>query len=190
MSRLLCAFLFLVLVLATKAEEPDNPDFPKCSSSDENACSGHGKCLETGECECESMYTGISCQCGGTESECTADAKAGCTWCSTIEPAVCLISTEVCHALSLATVDAETGEGALSGRGTLDGVPAVPGYDSASGTTKSNSMYFFIGSVLAIAAFAWYFKLRGVAAPIEDDMPPIRQRTSSSAFEMHGGDGL
>ncbi len=96
----------------------------------------------------------------------------------------------MCHALSVATVDAETGEGALSGRGTLDGVPAVHGYDAANGTTKCNSVYFFIGSVLAIAAFAWYFKLRGVTARIEDDMPPIRQRTCSSAFEMHGADGL
>jgi hypothetical protein len=69
---------------------------------------------------------------------------------------------------------------------TLNGVPGV----SAASATHSNSLYFFIGSVLAIGAFAWYFKLRGVSAPIVDDMPPIRQRTSTSAFEMHGGDGL
>jgi hypothetical protein len=186
MNSLIYAFLLAALVLASSAEEPESPDYPKCSPSSENVCSGHGKCLESGECECDSMYTGISCQCGGTESECTADKAAGCVWCSSIEPAVCLISEEVCHALSLPMVDAETGEGSMTDMNTLNGVPGV----SAASATHSNSLYFFIGSVLAIGAFAWYFKLRGVSAPIVDDMPPIRQRTSTSAFEMHGGDGL
>jgi hypothetical protein len=187
MKSLFYAFLFALLVLAASAsaEEPENPDFPKCNPSDENACGGHGKCLDTGECECESMYTGVSCQCGGTESECTADARSGCTWCSSIEPAVCLISEEVCHALSIPMADAETGEGSLTDRSSVESING----DSGSSSTKSNSLYFFIGSVLAIGAFAWYFKLRGVSAPIVDDMPPFRQRTSNSAFEMQG-DGL
>jgi hypothetical protein len=186
-------FIVAVLVLVACAEtEVENPDFPKCDPSEENVCNGHGSCLETGECECNStpelgVYTGINCQCGGSESECTSDEKAGCYWCSTVEPAVCLISEEVCHALSLNLVDTESevGDGEPSEQSTqksvLDG--------TATAATTSNGMYFFIGSVLAIGAFAWYFNIRGVRAPIQDDIPAMRQHTSASAFEMHG-DGL
>jgi hypothetical protein len=114
-----------------------------------------------------------------------ADAKAGCRWCSTTEPALCVISAEVCHALSLPMIESETGDGESSERSTYLSVPG-----EGSGGEASNGLYFFIGSILAIGAFAWYFKLRGVVAPIEDDMPPIRQRTSASSIEMHGGDDL
>jgi hypothetical protein len=190
MSRVVYAILLAALVLTAAAEpEPEAADFPKCDPSDASACSGHGKCLESGECECHSetsdaVYTGISCQCGGSESECTADAKAGCHWCSAAEPAICVISEEVCHAITMPMIDAATGDGDQSQRSSYSGVPSDL---SAGGGSKSNSMYFFIGSVLAIGAFAWYFKFRVVSAP-EDDMPPLRQR-ASSAFEMHG-DGL
>jgi hypothetical protein len=191
MSRLVYVVV-AVLVLAACAEtEVENPDFPKCNPSDENACNGHGSCMETGECECHAtpelgVYTGIDCQCGGSESECTSDEKAGCHWCSTVEPAVCVISEEVCHALSLNMIDteSETGDGESSEQSTYSSVS-----EGTASVATSNSMYFFIGSVLAIGAFAWYFKLRGVRAPIEDDIPAMRQRTSASAFEMHG-DGL
>jgi hypothetical protein len=191
MTRMLFAFLLAVLVLAATAEEtPENPDFPKCDPSDANACSGHGKCLESGECECHSasdvgVYTGINCQCGGTESDCMADEKSGCRWCSTVEPAICVISEEVCHAITMPMVDTETGDGELSQRSTYSGVAG----DAPTYSKSSNAVWFFIGSVLAIAAFAWYFKFRVVSAP-SDDMPPLRAgQRASSAFEMHG-DGL
>ena len=191
MSRMIFAVLLAALALAVNAQqlpEDDAIDFPKCNPEDAAACNNHGNCLESGECEClmsneGGVYSGISCQCGGTEEECTADSKSGCHWCTTVDPPVCVISTQVCHALSLPMT--ETGEGDESYRDTSTTFPG--GYSNSE--SKSNSMYFFIGSVVAIAAFAWYFKLRGAGAPIEDDMPPLRQRTSASAFEMQG-DGL
>jgi hypothetical protein len=190
MTRPVCAFLFAALLLAAAAETPENPDFPKCDPSDPNACSGHGQCLESGECECHSasdvgVYTGINCQCGGTESDCTADEKSGCRWCSTVEPAICVISEEVCHAITMPMVNTETGDGDLSPRSTYSGLSG----DASTYSKSSNAVWFFFGSILAIAAFAWYFKFRVVSTP-EDDMPPIRAgQRASSAFEMHG-DGL
>lgn len=192
MSRMISALLLAALALAVHAQLPAEGDFPKCSPEDTAACSGHGTCLADGECECHmndegGVYSGISCQCGGTEEECTADSSSGCHWCTTVNPPVCVISLDVCHALSLPEIETENGDGEQYDRDTSNGVPG--GYSGSE--SKSNSMYFFVGSVLAIAAFAWYFKLRGAGAPIEDDMPPLRQRTSASGFEMHGEeDGL